>query len=548
MDLFTQLSQELAALKDSRRNWENTWQEIGDLVSPNRSDFLTLRTQGEKRREKIFESTPLRALTRFSSGMHNLLTPSTQSWFELKMRNGALNEERDVKLWLEETTRVLIQTFNRPHNNFHPSMHEYLLDLGAFGTGIMHVRDIPGEGPYFASYPLYNCYLAKNDMGRVDTIYRVYEHTAKEVLEAFGEEKLPDKVKKSLEAGKYYDKFECVHVVKPVSTFKDAPIKRFPFVSIYFMPTAKTILNVGGFDSFPFVCSRWERNSQETYGRGPGAEALADIKMLNEMEKTYLKALQKMVDPPLMIPDDGFLNPVRTTPGGINYYRSGLGKDERIFPMPTPGRVDIAEMKMSQVRQNIEKAFYLDMMELPGPVANDGDVLRFTATEVQARQRDRLQIVGPLVARQEIEMLGPMIERATQILLTNNMLPMPPDIIMEQEEFNIEYRNPVSVAMRGYELNSISQLIQFLTPIAQIDPTILQRLDTSQIVKLGSDILRTPPSVVKDDAQFQQEQQQQQQQSALMQTLQQAQISANIDQTTSAAEKNRAMAADQIAN
>ncbi len=77
---------------------------------------------------------------------------------------------------------------------------------------------------------------------------------------------------------------------------------------------------------------------------------------------------------------------------------------------------------------------------------------------------------------------------------------------MEQEEFKIEYRNPVSVAMRGYELNSISQLIQFLTPIAQIDPTILQRLDTSQVVKLGADILRTPPSVVKDEAQFQQEQ------------------------------------------
>ena len=307
-------------------------------------------------------------------------------------------------------------------------------------------------------------------------------------------------------------------------------------------------MSVGGFNEFPFICSRWERNSLETYGRGCGGEALSDVKMLNEMEKTYLKALQKMVDPPLMIPDDGFLNPVRTTPGGINYYRSGLGKDERIFPMPTPGRVDIAEMKMSQVRQNIEKAFYLDMMELPGPVANDGDVLRFTATEVQARQRDRLQIVGPLVARQEIEMLGPMIERTTQILLTNNMLPMPPDIIMEQEEFNIEYRNPVSVAMRGYELNSISQLIQFLTPIAQIDPTILQRLDTSQVVKLGADILRTPPSVVKDEAQFQQERQQQQEQSQLLQTLQQAQISANIDQTTSAAEKNRAMAADQLAN
>ena len=40
----------------------------------------------------------------------------------------------------------------------------------------------------------------------------------------------------------------------------------------------------------------------------------------------------------------------------------------------------------------------------------------------------------------------------------------------------------------------------------------------------------------------------QQEQSQLLQTLQQAQISANIDQTTSAAEKNRAMAAEQLAS
>ena len=63
-------------------------------------------------------------------------------------------------------------------------------------------------------------------------------------------------------------------------------------------------------------------------------EALSYVKILNEMEKTYLKALQKMVDPPLMVPDDGFINPVRTTPGGLNYYRTGLGRDERIFPLP----------------------------------------------------------------------------------------------------------------------------------------------------------------------------------------------------------------------
>ena len=106
--LFETLNKELASLKEARRNWEEQWQDIGDLMSPNRGDFVA----------------PVRALTRFSSAMHNLLTPSAQHWFELQLRNRELGKERDVQLWLEEVTRALMDAFTRPNNNFHPSMHE----------------------------------------------------------------------------------------------------------------------------------------------------------------------------------------------------------------------------------------------------------------------------------------------------------------------------------------------------------------------------------------------------------------------------------------
>ena len=33
----------------------------------------------------------------------------------------------------------------------------------------MMVVDRPGEGPYYMTIPLYDCYLAINDLGRVDT-------------------------------------------------------------------------------------------------------------------------------------------------------------------------------------------------------------------------------------------------------------------------------------------------------------------------------------------------------------------------------------------
>ena len=279
----------------------------------------------------------------------------------------------------------------------------------------------------------------------------------------------------------------------------------------------------------------------ETYGRGPGNEALSDIRMLNEMEKTFLKALQKSVDPPLMVPDDGFISPIRTTPGGINYFRAGMTKDDRIQPMPTPQRIDYAEAKMAKVRQSINSAFYLDMLELPGPTAEDGDVMRFTATEIAARQRDRLSILGPIVSRQEIEMLGPMIERTMSVLSRGGLLPPPPPALLQQQ-VKLEYQNPVSIAMRSGELQSVSQLMQFMVPFAQIDPNVIRRFNTSKLAELGAEILRVPPSVLKSEEELQMEIMQEQQMMQEQQALQQQMAMAQTEETLSKAESNRASA------
>ena len=79
---------------------------------------------------------------------------------------------------------------------------------------------------------------------------------------------------------------------------------------------------------FPFVVPRYLKASNEIYGITYN-DGVANVKMLNEMSKTTIKAAQKQVDPPL-VPDDGFL-PVRTVPGGLNFYRSGTR--DRIEPL-----------------------------------------------------------------------------------------------------------------------------------------------------------------------------------------------------------------------
>jgi hypothetical protein len=85
---------------------------------------------------------------------------------------------------------------------------------------------------------------------------------------------------------------------------------------------ARCCLRVG-YDDFPFMVPRFVKDSVSIYGRSPAMTALPDVKMLNKMSETTIRAAQKQVDPPLMAPDDGFMLPIRTTPGSLNFYRAG---------------------------------------------------------------------------------------------------------------------------------------------------------------------------------------------------------------------------------
>ncbi|MFZ9068926.1 MAG: portal protein [bacterium] len=533
------LVDEFESLKGDRGNWENMWQDIAELMIPRRADFThKYRASGEQRRDRCFESTAIRALVRAASGLHNTLTSNTVPWFALETEDRELMKDRNIQLWLEEASRRCMAIFNSPQAGFHSSVHEYYLDLLAFGTGVMFVGNERPIGPVFRSYFLGDCFIAEDKIGRVDSIYRSFYDTSRSLFRQFGSA-LPEEIKKAAEDDPF-KKFEILHVVRPRSTSGKAQ-KAKPFLSAYIDLNSRKLIKEGGFDEFPYIVSRWQKNSMEVYGRGPGIEALPDTRMINEMERVGLIALQKVVDPPLLVPDDGFLSPIRTTPGGLNYYRAGLGPQDRITPLLTNARIDLNEAKMGQVRQAIERAFYLDLLELPGPTAADGDVLRFSATEIAARQRDRLSILGPIVARQEVEMLGPLVLRTLSILIRNGSLPDPPQALVEAD-FKIAYSNPVAIAQRSGELASIGQLIQFLVPFAQIDPTIMESFQPTRVAEMAAEILKVSPSVFSTEQERNNKKLEQAQQQQMMMEMQQAQAVAQQQQLISQARRDESTA------
>ena len=130
-----------------------------------------------------------------------------------------------------------------------------------------------------------------------------------------------------------FEEIELVHVVRPRSIYNERKEdkKNMPFQSIYFEYGEGHIINIGGFREMPYVVPRYLKASTEIYGRSPAMNALPDVKVLNKMVETALKAAAKQVDPPLLVPDDSMLSPIRMSAGSLNYYRSG--SRDRIEPL-----------------------------------------------------------------------------------------------------------------------------------------------------------------------------------------------------------------------
>ena len=307
-------------LKAQRQNWESHWQEVADYMQPRKADVTKTRSKGDKRTELIFDGSPLQSVELLAASLHGMLTNPSTPWFSLRFKQNDMENEDEAKEWLEDATEVMYSAFNK--SNFQQEIFELYHDLITFGTAAMFIEEDDEDILKFSTRHINEIFIAENDKGRIDTVFRKFSLSARAVMQKFGDVSMNIATKAQKDP---YEEVEIMHAVYPRSDFD--PTKQdkenMPFESVYLDAESGDELSVSGFREFPFVVPRYLKASHEIYGRSPAMTALPDVKMLNEMSKTTIKSAQKQVDPPLLVPDDGFMLPVRTVPGGLNFYRAG---------------------------------------------------------------------------------------------------------------------------------------------------------------------------------------------------------------------------------
>lgn len=526
------ICQRAEKLKAARATLESHWQEIADLMVPMFGDFTVERLPGEKRLQKVFDGTPIRAQENLGAGLWSLVSNAANQWMHVKSPWHDINERHDAGAWLDLVGTEIRAALAARGNRFYTRAIDLYTDMVGFGTGCFYADYRPGFGPYFSHRRLNECLIAENANEEIDTVFRRFKWTARQAAQEFGEERLSGDLRKAVE--KEPDReFMFWHAVMPNEDHVPGRLgaSAKPVASWYIEAESKHLVKIGGFDEFPFQIARW-KGSQMGYGVSAAMSALPDAKMLNAMEKTNIVAAQKSADPPILVPDELAVRGLRTSPGQPIY--GGVDDQGRALyqPLITGANFNLTLEMSDRRREAIREAFYwslLILIERPNA----------TATEIIERQAEKLRLMGPHLGRIQNEFLSPLIERVFLLLWRWNRIPEPPDVLKQRPELKIEFVSPASRAQQAEEAGATLRWLDSVGAIAQAKPEVLDNIDGDETTRVLHAAFGVPSRVLVDPKLVGERRQQRAQ-------AEQAAQAAALAQPAAAAAKDAAQAA-QIA-
>jgi len=489
----------LKYLKDIRKPYEGTWKDVAEHIVPLREDMLLEKPEGERIASKIYDGTPISALQVFTDGYHgNMISPATV-WFRLTleistqellsrfnkgaMRSGpmrphiskftTLDDIPEVRGWLQDTGRELYRAFDR--SNFYPAMTPYFEDGGSIGTATLYSEEnTTSRTTVFTTFHPGSIFIAENQFGEVDTIFRTERIEAKKLKERFGLSVLGDDVKQALNNGNPYQRFPVIHAFMPRTrrdpNKKDA--KNKPFSSIWVDEKNKRVLKESGYDMDPYAVWRYRKSSHETYGRSPAMFALADIMGLNLIGKDLLGAAELAVRPAYNVPSELY-GKVKVIPHGFNYY--GDDYHRIVTPVQSGINFPIGLDREKQKKEAIERHFHVDFFLLLQRATR-----QMTAYEVMERSAERSILLGTSVGRLQTDCLNPIMDRMFEIEYTAGRLPAIPEILADYggAPIGIDYTGPLAQAQkRIFRTQGITQGLVALQPLAEVFPQVLDIID-----------------------------------------------------------------------
>lgn len=456
------------------------WEEVSELIDPtqrNTFQFGNFNWPGQKKTDRQVDATGMMALARFTVICNSLITPSNSFWHGLAADDDYVMKDRQTRLWYERATKVLFRLRDAPEANFvRQSLAKYR-SLGAYGnTGVfVDELDTAASGKYgfrYKTVPMGELFFGENHQGMVDNFSRWMRLTARQVKQKWPD-RFPAQIQSALEQGSE-QLFDVIHYVGPNADWEGGRLdtKGKRFISWYVCMSSKTLLQEGGYRTFPMDVLRYDQAPGEIYARSPAMMVLPALKTLNAEKRTFLKQGHRAADPVLLTYDDGLLT-FDLTPGATN--AGGMSADGKPLVGVLPaGNIQISEDMMKEERELINDAFLVNLFQILVETPT------MSATEVIERTNEKSILLSGL----DILMPAGQIAREIDIAMYNNWLPpMPPRMREAARAGGLQHSmvmtSPLSKAKQAQEAAGFFRTLEGLKEIVAVtqDQSILDPFD-----------------------------------------------------------------------
>lgn len=488
------------SLYEERSTYIDHWREISEYVQPRRGRFLlgTKETnKGSKKNTKIINNTATRSLRTLRAGLMGGLTSPSRPWFNLTTPDPDLAKSTAVKSFLDDTEKRMYQIFEA--SNIYKSFGMCYEELGVFGTASIMLMESRDTVVWANNLTAGEYMLGLDHQDRVNTLYREFWMTVGQLAEMFGYKNMSD-ASRHLYDNNNFDKSVKVRMaIEPNRERKQGMLgsANKPLSSLYWEAGAPEngpnggFLRKSGFDEFPVMAPRWDFNSGDAYGRGPGMEALGDVKALQVMEKRKAQGVDKQMNPP-MVGGPGVKQSITNTlPGGLTVV-DGTDPNRQFTPAyQVQPRLDHMEASIANVENRISATFFEDLFRM---ISQQDDVR--SATEIIERKEEKLIMIGPVIEQLQSELLSPVIDRTFGIMARGGLLPPIPEEL-SGIELKVDYISPLAQAQRMVAVGGIERFAGFVGSMMQMDQSAIDKFDVDKAVDEYGEAIGVPPSIIR---------------------------------------------------
>lgn len=482
--LAKQYIQRYQKAKALREQWVPLFEECYEYALPQRESFYS-ETPGERRDDKIFDETAVVGVQEFASRLQSGIVPNFARWADLMSGSEVPKDQREeIDNQLDDVTDYVFEVLQ--NSNFSQEVHESFMDL-AVGTGILCVEEGDAINPInFSAIPLPHVVLDTGPDDKIDHVYRERKKVKYDQLsELYPSVTFDPKVMAQM--GKEAETTVLELVCKDYSRKNQDAYYHYAICM-----NTETVLyykEISGLGANPFICFRWSKCAGEIYGRGPLINALSAIKTTNLTIELILENAQMAISGVYQIDDDGVINPdtIQLVPGSIIPKAMGSAG---LQPIQAAGSFDVAQLVLSDMRLNIKRALYNDMLGNP-------DRTPATATEVAERMADLSRRMGSAFGRLQAELVQPLLQRVIYILKKQGRIEVPS---INGREVKIRSVSPLAQAQANQDISSIARFLELVGGV--FGPEMLQLLiDGEQTAAHLAKKFGVPESLIRDENQ-----------------------------------------------